>query len=474
VRRANAVGCLALAAAGLALAGARQAFAVEPDEVLAAYVAKTDASFSWRVQRRYSSRDAEIVELHLESQTWQGVLWQHQLLLIRPRRAIDDRHALLIVGGGRWRDEYRTATGDVPLPEDGELFVAIARALRTPVVVLGQVPYQPLFGLSEDRLIAHTFERYLATQDAEWPLLLPMVKSVVRAFDASSASSERDWGAPLEHFTVMGGSKRGWTAWLTAAVDRRVAALAPIVIDALNMERHFPHQVEAWGAPSVEIAPYTELGLDKVLASPEGASLRQIVDPFSYRNRVPQPKLVILATNDEYFPLDSANLYFDGLLEPKRLLYLPNEPHSVRHYGPVVRGVRALHDAARGGEPLPRIDWEYAAASNGGVALCIHAPDARVLRLWRAVSADRDFRDAEWQVSAQARGEQARFSLEPPGAGYAALFGQVTFGGGRRAFELSTSLAVVAARGEPEYGTEPSGTADVCAGLAGEAAVPVR
>jgi PhoPQ-activated pathogenicity-related protein len=448
---------------------------IEPAEALATYVAKPDASFAWRFKRRYTHRAADIIEFQLESQTWQGELWKHQLLLVRPRRVRDERHAVLVVGGGRWRDEYDGILADAPLPEDGELFITIARLLDSPVVVLGQVPYQPLFGMTEDRLIAHTFERYLATGDSEWPLLLPMVKSVVRAFDASSAASEREWGAPLERFTVIGGSKRGWTTWLTAAVDDRVAAIAPAVIDALNMEQHFPHQVQAWGAPSEEIRPYTDLGLDRILASSEGADLRRIVDPFSYRAELAVPKLVILATNDEYFPPDSANLYFEELREPKHLLYLPNEPHSIDDYEPVVRSLRALHAASDDGEPLPRVDWEYRIDA-AAVTLCVRAEDgARGLRLWRALSADRDLRDAEWELVARSGSPAARFVLEPPAQGYVALFGEAAFGRGLQAFTLSTSLAVVAAENEPQYGTRPAGRGEaVCTALDSSPAVVVE
>ena len=452
-----------LTAVGAAAAG--QGTGIENSAALAAFVAKPDSSFEWRVQRRYTNPNAEIVELHLESQTWQGEVWKHQLLLVRPNRVRDERHAVFVIGGGRWREEYETATGEQPLPEDGELFVGIARLLRAPVVVLGQVPYQPLFGMTEDRLIAHTFERYLATGDTDWPLLLPMVNSVVRAFDASSEASEREWGHPLERFTVTGGSKRGWTTWLTAAVDPRVVALAPIVIDALNMERHFPHQVEAWGAPSEEIQPYTDLGLDRILASPEGAPLRDIVDPFSYRAKLGQPKLVVLATNDQYFPLDSANLYFDDLRGPKYLLYLPNEQHSIERYEPFVRALRALHEAAATGQPLPRLEWEYG-SSGGETMLCVRSdPRARRWRVWRAESADRDFRDAEWHVVAESSRAAARFALTKPAQGYAAIVGEAAFGAALRAYALSTSLSVLAAPNEPPYGTQPAGSAGTCAAV---------
>src|SRR5688572_24169908 len=470
ISRRVLVGLFALA--GALTAGAQTAPGSAAD-ALAAYVAKPDDAFEWHVQKRYSNPDASVVELHFESQRWQGEPWKHRLLLIRPKRVADERRALFVVGGGRWRDEYEAATGEEPLPEDAGLFVAIAKVLKTPVVVLGQVPYQPLFGMTEDRLIAHTFERYLTTGDAEWPLLLPMVNSVVRAFDASSAASEREWGSPLERFTVTGGSKRGWTTWLTAAVDARVVALAPIVIDALNMERHFPHQVEAWGAPSESIRPYTELGLDRILSSPEGEGLRQIVDPFSYRTQLGQPKLVVLATNDQYFPLDSANLYFNELREPKYLLYLPNEPHSVRDYEPFVRTLRALHESAATGQALPRFEWEYQDAG-GELMLCLRSdPGARRLRVWRAVSADSDFRDEQWQPVASSARAEARFVLGDPAQGYAAIVGDATFGRALRAFTLSTCLSVAEAPNEPPYGPAAVSRSGVCAELTSTPVVSV-
>jgi hypothetical protein len=98
--------------------------------------------------------------------------------------------------------------------------------------------------------------------------------------------------------------------------------------------------------------------------------------------------------------------------------------------------------------------------------LCVRSdPRARRWRVWRAESADRDFRDAEWHVVAESTRSTARFVLREPTQGYAAVVADAGFGALLRAFTLSTSLSVMAAPDEPPYGTRPAGDSGLCAAL---------
>jgi len=396
---------------------------------LAEYVNRADENFAWEIREQSTIQNCEVLRLHLTSQRWQGIDWRHVLTLIKPNNLDKSREdALLVVSGGSWQEAW-PANGPATVPVRGEaqLMATVANQFGCVIAILSHVPFQPMMGgKKEDEIIAATFAKFIETQDPTWPLLLPMVKAAMRGMDATAAAAEQEWGVKLNKFTVTGASKRGWTTWLTGATDPRVTAIAPMVIDMLNMSEQMKLQVASFGGYSEQIADYTELNLPAFLSTPGGQSLQRIVDPFAYRAQLTLPKLLIFGTNDRYWPLDACNLYWDQLQGEKHLLYVPNQGHGIDDYARVIGSVSAIHRSRNGGSQLPKLDWEFSQAANG-VALDVSAQgEVDTVRGWVAQAPTRDFRDAKWVEKTCQRNGQGRWTLSvaKPASGYMACFAE--------------------------------------------------
>ena len=232
------------------LLAAPQLFAKAPPTptALATYIAAPDASTKWELVRKVSVGESDVWQLALTSQHMAG----HCVERRSPRHPPEGRPAHRSDAAHQQRRKLRCRPAQVP----SMLGATLAQGINAPVAVLLGIPKQPLFGgKREDDLIAETFVRYLDTGDETWLLLFPMVKSLVKAMDALEEFSEKEWETPTRKFIVNGASKRGWTAWLTAASDPRVSAIAPMVIDMLNLTAQLPHQKESFGKISDQDPP---------------------------------------------------------------------------------------------------------------------------------------------------------------------------------------------------------------------------
>jgi PhoPQ-activated pathogenicity-related protein len=421
---------------------------------LADYVAAADNSYGWVKRTEGTILGCEYVELTLTSQTWRGVTWKHQLFVLKPAQLNrESKHALLLIGGGNWRDELADPDEQLKLPGEAQLLAIAAEQMQTPVAILLHVPQQPIFdGKREDEAIAYTFREFLKTEDSTWPLLLPMVKSAVRGMDATQAVADKEWDLDIDSFTVTGASKRGWTTWLTAAADDRVTAIAPMVIDMLNMSPQIALQRESFGELSDEIDDYR--GLDMQIDTPRGKALRQIVDPYEYRARLTLPKLIILGTNDRYWPLDAEKNYWNDLEGEKFLLRIPNNGHGLKDYARITASLNALHQRAITGQPLPKLDWKFVDADEHvSLVVASDVPPSRV-RIWTTSAKSRDFREAVWTSTDAVNASTGfRHQLARPTAGYAAFYAEVVFHEDQaKQFSLTTNVRIVQDKPEAAAG----------------------
>ena len=395
-----------------------------------AYLQQPDASFAWRVLDEKNAENFDVYELELVSQTWQGVAWTHWMTVAAPRTISADHGevALLYIDGGN----QSTRPSD-RIDRQEKLFGEAAARTGTLMVTLRQVPNQPLFeGLREDALIAHSFVRFLETADASWPALLPMTRAAMRAMDAVQAFARDRLSVEIERFVVTGASKRGWTTWLTGAHDGRVAAIAPMVIDTLNMKEQMGLQLEAFGSFSIEIQDYVDQDLPERAGEPLGDALLRLVDPYHQRHRLAIPKLLIIGTNDPYWPVDAAGLYFGDLVGEKLIHYMPNTGHSP---GPsALQAISAFYQTVLEDEARPQLQWQV--TENGHAATFSVTSDRAPVHaaLWSAISPeDRDFRDEVWKSEPieQSEGHMVAM-LELPDQGFVAAYVALDFttGGG--------------------------------------------
>jgi PhoPQ-activated pathogenicity-related protein len=358
------------------------------------YVAKPDPAYSWKLVGSISDGEATGYNIDMTSQNWlttnevNRTLWRHWLLVVKPN---DLKHstALLFITGG-------SNKGDKP-PTPGRDLIEIAKKTHSVVAELRMVPNQPLiFGNDgkervEDDLIAYTWDKFVRTGDEKWPARLPMTKSAVRGMDTVTAFLASDEGGKVkvDKFVVAGGSKRGWTTWTTAIVDTRVVAICPIVIDVLNTSLSMRHHYQAYGFYAPAVGNYTAQGLMDWDGTKENDALFAIEDPFSYRDRLTMPKLLLNACGDQFFLPDSSQFYFKDLPGVKYLRYVPNGDHSLKKTD-AYETLLAWHDVNLRHAPLPQFTWNH--GKDGGVTVTTKTKPKQVL-LWQAHNDDaRDFR----------------------------------------------------------------------------------
>ncbi len=416
------------------------------------YVAAPDPAYRVETVRTIPGLGFTVHVLSLTSQNWLTTAevnrteWRHWLTIVRPTR-VRYRTGVLFIDGG-------SNTSNAPGAAEAAL---IAGALETGAVFasLRMVPNQPLRfagenrDRTEDALIAYTWDKFLRTGDERWPARLPMTKAAVRAMDAVTEFLARPEGGEnwVDRFIVSGASKRGWTAWTTAAVDARVVAVAPMVIDMLNMEPSFIHHWRSYGFWAPAVKDYVEMGIMNWIGTPQMEALLRIEEPFQYRDRLALPKYIINSSGDQFFLPDSSRFYWDDLQGEKYIRYAPNTDHGLGRPD-VATGLLAWVKAILEGTPRPRFTWRT--SREHGLIRLRALDEPLTVTLWQATNPKaRDFRleaiGPAWRSSrVDAKDGIYEVQVPKPAQGWTAFFLEVTFPGeGAMPLIFSTEVAVI-------------------------------
>ncbi len=416
-----------------------------PENALDMYLNNPDKTYSWEVKNSFNVSGMMVYDLLLTSQNWHEYTWKHQLTIFIPDEAMYDEALLWITGGSIENGEPKwTNLND----EENLAFLSMALNDHAVTAVLRQTPNQPLLnGLTEDALISYTLNNFKNDGDYSWPLLFPMVKSAVRAMDAIQEFSRNEKNLNITGFLVAGASKRGWTTWLTGASNGRVRAIAPAVIDILNMPVNLDYQLEVWGEYSPEIQDYVDLGIPQDVHTQLGADIATMIDPYSYRDELTMPKMIFIGTNDPYWPVDAIKHYFDDLPGENFIHYVPNAGHDLNGGEEAIPSLSAFFSYTIAGQPYPECSW---GVTETGMNIVLNVTgsenEVNAAYLWSANSQDRDFRDEEWNsISLEVTDNSGvNTTLEYPDTGFRAFYIDLEYTDlNEKDFTISTRMFVV-------------------------------
>ena len=172
-----------------------------------------------------------------------------------------------------------------------------------------------------------------------------------------------------------------------------------------------------------------------------------MVDPYSYRDMLTLPKMLIDAADDEFFVSDSWQFYWNDLLGEKHIRYVPNTGHSLDGTD-AGETLIAFFNSIVKNTPRPDFNWKV---ENGEILVKTDpANPPQKVRLWSAVNdSARDFRiyvvNEAWTSVVVPISENGEYTLsvEKPEKGWKAFMGELTYEGpDGTPFKMTTGIVV--------------------------------
>ncbi|XP_071129143.1 autocrine proliferation repressor protein A-like [Mytilus edulis] len=372
------------------------------------YVYRNDPYYKFEEIGKESGPGYTMYMINMTSQKWKTEdrldhpIWWHYLAITIPDKIVYKDAAFMLIDGG-------SNTDAPPTVSDNFVALTIAFAVSTGCIGadLKMIPNQPIVfkddpeqkKRKEDAVIAWTWKTFVEknSSDPEFLLRFPMTKASVRGMDTIASISKQKTGNVINKFFIAGASKRGWTTWTTAAVDKRVVAMAPLVMDLLNMQKSLHHHYRSLGGWTFAFDDYYHLNFTQDLDNPNTTKMATYIDPISYNSRYTSiPKMIVTTGGDEFFIPDDSHYYFGELDGPKLLRKVPNAEHSMAgHEIGLLFSLRAFFLSVITNTTLPGMGWQKEFTPTGGKIYLKTDRTPKTVQAYHAKTTDnkrRDFR----------------------------------------------------------------------------------
>jgi len=367
------------------------------------YVNRPDPTYQYSLNSTIQGDFYTAYVIELISQTWltpqdsDSSVWRHWLTICVPSYVNPalGKSSFIYIDGGHTHDAPPTMVDlvtEVLCLDSQTVSSALTQIPNEPVVFKGDGKRR-----SEDAMIAYTWSHFFNhSNEPDWLARLPMTKAVVKAMDTiQTFVAETLPNLPkIENFVVAGASKRGWTTWTTGAVDKRVIGMVPMVMPILNIVPNMNHHYQAYGGWSFALDDYLDMGLMKFLNAEIFVKMAAIVDPWTYKDRLTMPKLILCSAGDEFFLPDSAQFFIDGLPGEKFLNIIANAEHSLATaYIDVGISITAFYYTVISHTPRPRYSYKMV-KSNETAQIIVKTDDLPFeVTMWSAQTISPTLRD---------------------------------------------------------------------------------
>ena len=418
------------------------------------YVLADDPEFKYEIVHTLKKDNYTYYVMRMTSQQWltkdlvNETEWWHWVSMVVPDNYTYQTGMMWIGGGSK----------DDPMPTEPDgLILNVATATQSVVALVHNIPFQPLAFTDdpdnnryEDAIIAYGWRKFMEggakDEDVKWLSRMPMTNAVVAAMDVVQDVIKKNNKNEIKNFVVAGASKRGWTTWTTGAVDKRVVAIVPIVIDLLNVVPSFKHHWRNYGFWAPAVDDYVHEGIMEWMGSKEFDRMLEIVEPYSYKEKYTMPKLLINASGDQFFQPDSWKFYWNDLPGEKHVMYVPNAGHDVSK-SDALSNLTAFYQSILDKTPRPGYTWELTGDAFKIQIDTSNQPSS--IKLWQAHNpGKRDFRIDEfgphWTSTdlSLSNGGSYQVNLSAPDKGWTGYFVEITFPG-KIPFKVTTGVEVL-------------------------------
>ncbi len=280
---------------------------IDYSQFLSKFVTKSDSNYKFEVIEEKQGEGYKAYILDFTSQSWHPEktvppVWRHWLTVIVPKQRVKDIGMLVLTNG--------FSTPETPMSEIPPYFISLAVSSKSVVAILEGFPRDKVgiyktptqvTNLELPEFASWSLKQYFETHDPSWIVFCPLVKTVVRAMDATQDLLLKNLRSeiPLKEFVLCADTPY-FVPWLVPPVDNRVIGLISINTSSF----HFEQQIKRMFMDEIALpnffAEMDDAGLLPLLETEDGENLLKIIDPYYYRESLKIPKLVVSLNNNQW------------------------------------------------------------------------------------------------------------------------------------------------------------------------------